>query len=70
MQVLFFYTLTRILGYDLNVTNIRLENGTGQYDGRVEIQINKTWGTISNRYFYKSGGAVLCKMLNLQSVYM
>jgi hypothetical protein len=66
VQVLLFKVLTHILGYDLNVTNIRLKNGTGQYDGRVEIQRNKTWGTISNNNFGKFDGAVLCNMLNLE----
>ena len=54
------------LAYDLNVTDIRLTNGTGKYDGLVEIKMDDTWGTICSRYFDEEDGSILCKMLNLR----
>ncbi|XP_053387247.1 uncharacterized protein LOC123541978 [Mercenaria mercenaria] len=36
---------------DLDVTDARLVNGTGPFDGRAEIKVNGTWGTICDQNF-------------------
>ncbi|XP_052771199.1 scavenger receptor cysteine-rich domain superfamily protein-like [Mya arenaria] len=50
----------------LNVTGVRLTNGTSKYDGRVEIQENYDyWGTVCDRDFHYSVGNTLCRMMNM-----
>ena len=45
-------------------TNIRLVDGGGiPTHGRVEIQINGTWGTICDDGFDQRDAAVICSMM-------
>lgn len=55
------YLLT---AYPLNITNIRLTNGTGSNNGRVELLYNKEWGTICNAQLSTTGAITLCRMMN------
>ncbi|XP_053386943.1 scavenger receptor cysteine-rich type 1 protein M130-like [Mercenaria mercenaria] len=50
-------------GYPLNISGIRLENGLGISDGRVEILVNGTWGTICRSYLTQNDANVICRML-------
>jgi hypothetical protein len=47
----------------LAVTNIRLVNGIGLYDGRVEVLMNGTWGTICGTSFSSYEAGTICKVL-------
>ncbi|XP_052772238.1 uncharacterized protein LOC128211461 isoform X1 [Mya arenaria] len=50
----------------LNVTGIRLADGTSKYDGRVEIQENYDyWGTVCDNWFDFLDGNTLCRMMNM-----
>ncbi|XP_053376387.1 uncharacterized protein LOC123533517 isoform X2 [Mercenaria mercenaria] len=53
-------------GYQLNITGIRLAGTNGPYHGRVEIQVNSTWGTISDFGFYQLEAHAVCSMLGLK----
>ena len=53
---------------------IRLANGHTQYEGRVEICLNNTWGAVcsSQTYYYyqfdMEEAAVVCRQLGLISI--
>ncbi|XP_045179635.2 deleted in malignant brain tumors 1 protein-like [Mercenaria mercenaria] len=50
----------------LNITDVRLADGTGPYDGRAEIKVNGTWGTICDKNFNINDADVFCNMLGLK----
>ncbi|XP_053386927.1 uncharacterized protein LOC123542089 isoform X2 [Mercenaria mercenaria] len=52
-------------GYQLNITNIRLAGTSGPYHGRVELEVNGTWGTVGDDYFGTYEARVVCRMLGL-----
>ncbi|XP_060602654.1 scavenger receptor cysteine-rich type 1 protein M130-like [Ruditapes philippinarum] len=56
------------LGPFLNITDVRLTNGTGLNDGRAEIKVNDTWGTICDSNFDLRDAEVFCNMLGLKAV--
>ncbi len=47
---------------------LRLVGGEGPYEGRVEIFLSNTWGTICDDFFMEYEGAVVCKQLNFTGV--
>ena len=70
LNVLLFHSM---LGYyyvnqgpKLNITDVRLANGTGPFDGRAEIKINDTWGTICDMNFNINDADTFCNMLGLK----
>ena len=54
------------VGYQLNVTDIRLAGTTGPYHGRVELEVNGTWGTVGDDNFYSYEARAVCRMLGLE----
>ena len=48
--------------FPLNITGMRFVNGVGLADGRVEILVNDTWGTLCGRYMYSQEANVICRM--------
>lgn len=50
----------------LNVSGIRLVNGSGPYEGRVEVYFRGEWGTICDESFDITDADVMCKMMNLR----
>ena len=48
---------------DFSAAPIRLADGTGRYDGRVEIFIDGVWGTVCDADWDKADGRVVCRML-------
>ncbi|XP_053387316.1 uncharacterized protein LOC128551050 [Mercenaria mercenaria] len=51
----------------LNITAARLVNGTGQYDGRAEINVNGTWGTICDENFNIQAADLFCGLMELRA---
>ena len=47
---------------------VRLQEGTLTSNGRVEVCVNGTWGTICSDYWHSNDASVLCKQLGY-SVY-
>ncbi len=47
---------------------LRLVGGEGPYEGRVEIFLSNTWGTICDDFFTTYEGAVVCRQLNFTGV--
>ncbi|WAR24035.1 DMBTL-like protein [Mya arenaria] len=47
------------------ISNVRLEEGSGRYEGRVEVSIAGIWGTICEDGFDMNDAKVICRMLNM-----
>lgn len=50
----------------MNITNGRLLNGTGPYDGRAEIKVGEQWGTICDKNFDIADADAFCRLLGLR----
>ena len=44
-------------------TPVRLSNGGGPWEGRVEVMHNGKWGTVCDSTFGRKEATVVCKML-------
>ncbi|WAR27354.1 MLP-like protein [Mya arenaria] len=51
-------------GPTLNISTVRLVDGDGVYKGRVEIEVNGTYGTICDSLFDLEDAEVICKTYN------
>ncbi|XP_053388125.1 scavenger receptor cysteine-rich type 1 protein M160-like isoform X2 [Mercenaria mercenaria] len=47
------------VGY-LNITNTRLVNGSGPYDGRIELYVDGKWGSIDRRFIDMYQAKTIC----------
>ena len=47
---------------------IRLTNGTTEYEGRVEVCINGVWGTVCDSGWYTTEAYAVCHQLGYQGI--
>ena len=50
-------------GTDCQDGDIRLVGGSTEYEGRVEVCINRVWGTICGTYWPRRNSNIVCKQL-------
>ena len=50
---------------DCSDGNIRLVGGTNVLEGRVEVCINRAWGTICDNGFNNKDATVICNQLHV-----
>ena len=43
--------------------DVRLVNGSNQYEGRVEVCINNQWGTVCDNFWDTTDATTVCKQL-------
>ena len=62
-----FNSLLKGGGYPAPTGDIRLVGGANNYEGRVEVFVNGTWGTVCQDHFRGEEAVVACRQLGLET---
>lgn len=46
----------------MDIADIRLVDGVGLFDGRVEVNVNGTWGTVCASMFGREEAYAICNI--------
>ena len=59
------YTFNLVFAEQANCTNgeVRLVDGVGPHEGRVEVCVNEVWGTICSNSWSTADANVVCRQL-------
>ena len=64
-----FYIVSHVSFSNCTTGEIRLTDGTTQYEGRVEVCINGVWGTVCDYNWGKKQAYAVCHQLGYQGIY-
>ena len=67
LLVIIILALAAAGGYPPPTGDIRLVGGANSFEGRVEIFVNGTWGTVCQDHFGHDDASVACRQLGLGS---
>lgn len=57
--------MTRSKRFNVYTDTVRLVGGATQYEGRLEVYYNGTWGTVCDNDFDREVSEVVCRTLGL-----
>lgn len=63
--IVIYLLCSNLVGFPLDIDDIRLANGSSSGNGRVEIKSLGTWGTICHDDFGMNEAHTICRMLNM-----
>ena len=61
-----YYIVTRVSYSNCTTGEIRLTDGTTQYEGRVEVCVNGVWGTVCDNGWDTTEAYAVCHHLGYQ----
>ena len=62
-MLLNIFTTVDFVGSNCTYGDVRLVDGSNQYEGRVEVCINDQWGTICDNSWDNIDATIVCKQL-------
>lgn len=58
--------VNNVVHSDCNTGDVRLTDGAGVYEGRVEVCVNGVWGSVCDNSWGASEAYVVCKQLGFR----
>ena len=64
LYVCCIYNIANAVESNCTDGNVRLVGGTSQYEGRLEVCVNKAWGTVCDDSWGSAEAKIVCKQLD------